>query len=286
MICFVRLKGSEGVIQFTFLFWNTGGQEPLDQVVELVRDRRVDVLVLAEWPSSPILLLEALNSSFRSQYRLPTNLSDRLIFIVALPPHCFTSIHDSSGVAIRRFIPPIGLDVTLVALHLPSKLFVTSEEQALLSIRTASLINRVEATIGHRRTLVLGDLNMNPFEAGVASSEGFHGVMARSIALKEDRIVQGERRHFFYNPMWSLLGDSSSGPPGTYYRSLSSPTSFFWNMFDQALMRPDLARTFMPGDVEVITASSQRSLLTDAGIPNKALSDHLPVCAIIRVEEV
>jgi hypothetical protein len=274
------------MIPITFLFWNTGGREPLDHVVALVQERRVDVLVLAEWPSNPIRLLEALNSSDHARYRLPTNLSERLIFLVASPPQCLTSVHDSSGVAIRRFMPPIGQDITLVALHLPSKLHLTNEEQALLSIRTTNLIDRVEAAIGHRRTLVMGDFNMNPFEAGLVSSEGFNGVMTRSIALKEDRIVQGEKRYFFYNPMWSLLGDSSPGPPGTYYRSSSTPITFFWNTFDQALMRPDLARTFIPGDVEIIASSNQYNLLTATGIPDHALSDHLPLSAIIRVEEV
>jgi hypothetical protein len=215
------------MIPLVFLFWNTGGGAPADEVVDLVRERNIDVLILAEWPSSLIDILERLNSGGPVKYHVPFNLSDRLTFIVASPPGSFTSVHDGAGLAIRRFTPPIGLDVTIVALHLPSKLFVSDEEQSLLSTRVARLIYRVENDIGHRRTLVIGDLNMNPFESGVAGSEGFHGVMTRRLAARKTRTVYGEERPFFYNPMWSLLGDESPGPPGTYYRQSSSPVTLF-----------------------------------------------------------
>jgi hypothetical protein len=267
------------------LFWNTRGGEPVEQVVALVKERAVDVLILAEWPSSAVRLLDGLNAGGVARYFVPFNLAERLTFLVASPPANFTSVYDDAGIAIRRFRPPIGLDVTVVALRLPSKLFVTNEEQALLSTRTARLIDNVEQEIGHRRTIVIGDFNMNPFEAGLTSSEGFHAVMSRAVAKRGDRTVHGEKRRFFYNPMWSLLGDFSPGPPGSYYYSSSSPVAYFWNMFDQVLLRPELTLAFIPGDVTVVDTLTGGNLLTKSGIPDRSLSDHLPVCAIIRIEE-
>ena len=194
-------------------------------------------------------------------------------------------VYDSAGVSVRHLQPPIGQDALIVALHLPSKLFLSAEEQAHLAPRTSQLIERLEEQVGHRRTIVMGDFNMNPFEAGLVSSEGFHATMSRSIADKKSRIVQGQTRRYFYNPMWSLLGDNSPGPPGTYFYSSSSPLALFWNTFDQVLLRPDLANYFQPGDVRVIDSVGSQSLLTSAGVPNRAVSDHLPLFAAVRLEE-
>jgi hypothetical protein len=148
------------------------------------------------------------------------------------------------------------------------------------------MIARLEKQIGHSRTIVIGDFNMNPFEAGLVSSEGFHATMARSIAGRKSRTVLGEVRHFFYNPMWSLLGDCSPGPPGTYFYPSSPPLAFLWNTYDQVLLRPDLANFFEPGDVRVIDSAGSQSLLTSAGIPNRAVSDHLPLFVTGRLEEL
>ncbi len=220
------------------LFWNTGNREPLGEIVRLVRDLRVDVLILAECPLSPVRIVEKLNSGARAEFHLPLNQSDRFTFVVALPPRNFTPVYDSAGVSAWHAKPPIGQDVLVVALHLPSKLHLEEEEQGHLAPRISQLIGRLEKQIGHSRTIVIGDFNMNPFEAGLVSSEGFHASMSRSIAGRKSRTVLGEVRHFFYNPMWSLLGDYSPGPPGTYFYPSSSPLTLFWNTYDQVLLRP------------------------------------------------
>ncbi|OQY55736.1 MAG: hypothetical protein B6245_19395 [Desulfobacteraceae bacterium 4572_88] len=85
----------------------------------------------------------------------------------------------------------------------------------------------MEKEIGHSGTVFIGDLNMNPFEEGMVNANGLNGVMARGIAERKTRTVLEERYPFFYNPMWSFLGDASPGPPGTYCYSGSERTAFF-----------------------------------------------------------
>lgn len=218
-------------------------------------------------------------------YRLPTSLAAKLKFFVALPSANFTSLADSGGVAVRHVKPLVSSDFLLVAVHLPSKLYLEASDQAQLAARVAKIVSEAERRIGHDRTVVIGDLNMNPFEDGMVGSEGLHAVMARSVAAKGDRVVHGEKRAFFYNPMWSYLGDDSEGPPGTFYRTASKPITYHWNMFDQVLLRPSLLSTYVPGDVRILTKAGGISLLTAAGIPQKAISDHLPLMACIASEE-
>ena len=42
---------------------------------------------------------------------------------------------------------------------------------------------------------------------------------------------------FFYNPMWGHFGDALDGPPGSYYDARSEAVAYFWNVFDQVLIR-------------------------------------------------
>jgi len=70
-----------------------------------------------------------------------------------------------------------------------------------------------ERKAGHSRTILVGDLNMNPFEKGVIAAAGLHAVASRRIAERIERTVQGRSYPFFYNPMWGLLETRRSGPP-------------------------------------------------------------------------
>ena len=119
---------------------------------------------------------------------------------------------------------------------------------------------------------------MNPFEKGMVGALGLHGMMSRKIAERESRTVAKRRCKFFYNPMWSLYGDATRGPPGTYYYHRSKPIEYFWNIFDQVLLRPELLDRMDDSDIIIIDSDGENSFLTKNGIPNRnTVSDHLPI---------
>jgi len=187
--------------------------------------------------------------------------------------------------SIKHVQPILGHSFILAAVHLPSKLRLDADDQAGLCSRWVREVREAEARVGHLRTVVIGDLNMNPFEAGIVGAEGFHAVSSRAVAARNTRTVLAEERMFFYNPMWSMLGDAL-GPPVTYYYGSNKPITYFWNTFDQVLLRPELAQHFAPGDVIVASSAGGESLLGPGGTPNKRISDHLPVIATLRLEDV
>ena len=93
--------------------------------------------------------------------------------------------------------------------------------------------------------------------------------------------------------MWSLFGDAQGRPPGTYYYSTSTLITYFWNMFDQLLVRPQLLSSFENENLQILTsagnskqASSATSLLTKDGRPNsKTASDHLPLLFSLELDK-
>jgi hypothetical protein len=119
---------------------------------------------------------------------------------------------------------------------------------------------------------------MNPFESGLVDASGFHAVMDRTTALQESRKVKGQQYPFFYNPMWNYLGDISDFTPGTHFYRKSNKVVYFWNMFDQVLLRPALLPYFAEDSVRIITEHGTTSLLDSNNRPNKQqYSDHLPI---------
>lgn len=266
------------------LFWNVGrktGRE--DIVAEAVTQYASEFVILAEFGdhADELRLLAALNSPGRRTFTCVTGkLQTRIRVYTSWPSSWVEPLDDTSDwtYSILRITPAIGPSFILVAVHLHSKSNRDAVDQALLATRLAASIRRAEAAEGHERTVLVGDLNMNPFEHGVVASEALHAVMDRSIAERESRTVQCETRPFFYNPMWSRLGDRSVGPPGTMYYANSKPYALFWETFDQVLVRPALLPYFDDSALRVLTRVGELGIVKSDGTPDPNIgSDHFPI---------
>ena len=269
----------------TFLFWNIN-QKPLQTTIaNLASQYEIDVVILAECPVTPDVLLRKLNPPTRAEYHYAPSFGCRKVEMFTRFPRQFIQpILENDRLTIRHLKLPATTDVLLAAVHFPGKLHWTESSQAFECTELADSILAAEEMVGHSKTVLVGDLNMNPFEDGVVSARGLHGVMSRRIAQRRTRTVQGREYPFFYNPMWSLLGDASPGPPGTYYYSSSEHKVFFWNMFDQVLIRPDLIERFNNEDLRVLESDGTTSFLSSHGLPDaNAASDHLPVLFGLRL---
>jgi len=107
---------------------------------------------------------------------------------------------------------------------------------------------------------------------------GLHAVMSREVASRGSRTVQAREYDFFYNPMWAHFGDRGGRVPGTYYYDKAEHVTYFWNMFDQILVRPALLEGLGAESVRILTSVRGLSLLGPSGRPDKTIaSDHLPV---------
>jgi hypothetical protein len=262
----------------TFLFWNVDRKDLGSLAAAIAVKHEVDVVLLAEC-ERPARFLEDLNGQFSWKFNYHVVNPERRIEVFSrFPRRNVKLLGDEGGLSFVLLSPPLGEEVLIVAAHLASKMFKPREDQAFHCIDVARTINAYEERVGHRRTVLVGDLNMNPFEKGVVSAPGLHAVMSRRTADRGSRRVDGKDYRFFYNPMWNHFGDRGPSPPGTYYYGGTSETSFFWNIFDQILVRPDLLEEFDDESVKVVTVAGELSLLGLQGRPERSVaSDHLPI---------
>lgn len=263
-----------------FLFWNINRKPLQDLLAVLVREHSIDILILAECEINDVTLLETLNENQSPKFGIALNYipSQRIKIFTTLPRDSFQPLRDEGNAAFRRLRPPIGEEILLVAVHLSSKMHLSDAEQAFNATRLGRSIREVELELGHTKTLVVGDLNMNPFEHGLVAADAFHAVMTKDIALRNSRTVSGEEKMFFYNPMWGLFGDNSRGVAGTYYYGSGNQINYFWNIFDQVLLRPTLIPFFNEENLHVVSVVGDKSLLDERGFPCSSFaSDHLPI---------
>ncbi len=119
---------------------------------------------------------------------------------------------------------------------------------------------------------------MSPCETGLAGAAGLNAVTSREVASHEARTVQGREYPFFYNRMWAHFGDARSSTAGTYFYDAAEHVHYYWNMFDQVLLRPERAAKFDPRKLSIVTGAGGTSLVRPDGRPDREKgSDHLPL---------
>lgn len=277
----------------TFLFWNLMGNQSATwssrsgnlrtRLANMAATYGVDVFLFAESAFDSADLLALLNQKAAGTYAVPPNYNQRIQVISRLPAGSMISQYDSveERLTIRR-LRTVNADILLAVLHFQSQ---AAWDVDSLGFQTTTLredIERTEADVGHHRTVLVGDLNLNPFDRGLIAAQGLNAVMTQDVAGGEERTVSGRPYRFFYNPMWGFFGDRTQGPPGSYYYSASAPVNYYWNIFDQVLLRPGLMAVL--DELRILDTDGQTSLLTERGRPRSAeTSDHLPLLFRLRL---
>jgi hypothetical protein len=262
----------------SFLFWNLN-QKPLESAISnLATHYLIDVLMLVESSISPGKMLTMLNHKNTSFHYSPSIGCEKVEVFARFINQFVRPVYETDRLTVRHLCLPGTIDLLLAIVHFPSKLHWDESSQMMECVELSNSIKEAEAQIGHSNTILVGDLNMNPFENGMVSANGLHAVMTKRIAEKRKRIVQSKAFPFFHNPMWSLFGDMTPGPPGTYFYSTSAHRVFFWNIFDKVLIRPNLLARFDTESLRVLESDGVISLLSSNGSPDRNnASDHLPL---------
>jgi hypothetical protein len=268
----------------SFLFWNLRGRHLEPVLRRLTARDGVDVLMLAECAIPEEAVLNSLNAAGQgSLNRLPPIASRGLELYSRFDRHCFGPVlKEADHYLIRSLTPPEGIEIVLVMAHLASPSFKDSRDLRSRCIGFAEAIREAENASRNDRTIVVGDLNVNPFEEGMLDVRGLNALADRRTVQRKDPRrfgrTQVEEFRIFYNPMWSHFGDAVE-PAGTYYYDKSNPeVDPLWNIFDQVLLRPGLLDRFRSKNLKILTTDGQVQFTWEDGTPNGDLfSDHLPI---------
>jgi hypothetical protein len=261
----------------TFLFWNIHRKQITELVARVAHAHAVDILILAESeiPSSTLLL--SLNRDGAS-YQLPLGFCKRIQVFTRFHAGFLQAVAEDDWTSIRRLNLPGQPEILLAMAHLPSGLHSSAESRSFACVELANMIRAEESRAGHSRTVLVGDLNLNPFDDGLVAATALNAVMTRELASRGTRTVLKKKYAYFYNPMWGHFGDRHGGSGGTYYYDRSEHVAYYWHLYDQVLIRPSLISGFRQDELKILTAASEVNLIDSRGRPDQVVgSDHLPV---------
>ena len=264
----------------TVLFWNVNGQrhcEPL--CANLVRAHTVDILVVAEC-QRPTTMLAAINATGPAvPFRwVRTTEPCRVSVFTRFDRSEYAELDAKRRYCVHALTGSNRPELIVVSVHATSGLRVSVDELDDEIQDLATEIIAIEGRRGHARTLLIGDLNADPYDRRVMAAKYLHAVRPRFIAEEESRTLKKKQYRYFYNPMWQFLGRQPPYPQGTYYWRKAVQNLRFWHVFDQALLRPDLLPYFADTDVSVLLTDGTTAFHTVNGIPDrKVASDHFPV---------
>ncbi len=260
-----------------FIFWNVKKNiQTFPIIKDLLSDYDVDICILAEFPENKQLDMLAKITGYK--FHIPIKASKNRIEYIHKSDIIFDHLDDTSRRGSAKKIKTNITEINLIGCHLPSKFSNDTKMQMEEANEFSRFVMSVEQH-SNDNTLVVGDFNMNPFEDGMVAVKGFNSVMDKRIALRNN----GKKTYFnilypyFYNPMWRFLGDYPEIIGGTYYYDKKYPTPYYWHILDQVLIRPNLIQYFDDNSLKIISKTNNYNLLSDNGIINSNISDHLPI---------
>ena len=274
-----------------FLFWNLQKNNSFFNVIcEMVKENSIGVAMFAEFPvGEQKRLLEDLKKVYPAFRYVQSVKPAKVEIFTVLPESELFTMLDERRFTVKRYISKtLGKSFNLVLCHLDSKTNdANAESNQAEEVRfVAQAICELEASEKNGYTIVCGDLNMNPFEEGMVGSSCFNAVMDKTIARNLKRTVFGREYKMFYNPMWGLLGDNGrSVVSGTHFFNPHRHVQYFWNMFDQVLIRPEVIPYFSDRYLRILTGTKSMSLLTDNHTMRTIYSDHLPIKFSIKTKK-
>jgi hypothetical protein len=178
-----------------FLLWNVQ-RKPLDALVlALVEEYAVDGLFLVEHPKAGSRLRESL----AGRHLTPVPCLSRFgvffqrHFRVERPP----PLGRSTRADFWQLTTPSGGEALFALFHGPDRRNCDNATRRMAFRSLADHIRYIERRVGHRRTVIAGDFNANPFESAVASADGLHALGVRRVRGRTSRKVHGEAVDFF-----------------------------------------------------------------------------------------
>jgi endonuclease/exonuclease/phosphatase family metal-dependent hydrolase len=288
------------VMTKTLLFWNFNiekGELLLKSPSEadkatilarVVQEYQVDILALAECKIPDVVLLDALRA-IDPKFDQPVDPHPRIKFFTRFPGHHLEPWHADGRLSVRRLQFEDNDDILLASFHYVDRRnnSPASQHQKLADYKRTLL--QAESKAGHRRMILFGDLNINPYEIGMLDPQSGLGAMMTRDLAEVHANNKGDGWPRFYNPMWSVMGRPEA--PGTFYWDGDDPENPYWHCLDAVLVRPELRETFRDDDLRIIRMipgppGETIDLVRLAEVHWKiTCSDHLPILFKLRLRQ-
>lgn len=252
----------------------------ISPLIELITENQIDIVSLVE---AKKLDINAVINHFkinREEWKDVQISTTNDIRVLVKKEINIIPFKEDSHYSIYKIKKNDEINSILVVVHLLSKMSKSNEAQYNRANDIAREIEKYEEEIfGNitKKTIVVGDFNMQPYEAGICSGYGFNATMSENHALKITRKIDGKEKYLYFNPMWSLMG-AHKKVQGSYYSSNNKDDhAIYWYSFDAVLLRPHFINKFNWNYFEIVERTKTHNFVPHTTIDKNNYSDHLPI---------
>jgi len=281
-----RLHG----VRVKVLFWNynvakgslmTKESVKADPLARMVNGRAIDLVVLADCGLSDTEILNAFIARGLNFTALAIPHPKVRFFRRSTSPRLVHVTSDDRFHFVR--LTAEGFEEILIgATHLYDRQNTPlPQSRHSKASRHMTTLFEAELQAKHNRTILVGDFNMTPEEAGMVDRENSFGALMSWDLAKAQSAPELQEAPRFFNPMWSLMG--RAGAPGTYYWDSTDSHNIYWFCIDGVIARHSLREIFRDETLEILTTIPDRD---GEEVPLFRLaekhwkidfSDHLPI---------
>ena len=130
-----------------------------------------------------------------------------------------------------------------------------------------------------QKSIVIGDMNANPFDSEMVNKDAFNAVLFKKVIdERSSTVYSGDAYERFYNPMLNCIKEENESYGTFYYSSGIGP--LYWNCYDQILVRKALMNNIE--EIKFLKKIKGEKLLNKTK-PNDKISDHLPLFVKINL---
>lgn len=260
---------------FNILFWNLKRNSIENFIIDCITERNIDIAVFSEFDSIDFFKIE--NALGKMYSRIITVQNNKKVTLIAKTTFMVTHIQSQSRYSIYSIETAVK-NYLLAAVHLEDRRNYQISDRTNTIQHLIADIEQTERLFKCNNTIVIGDFNANPYDEELLSKYAFNAVLFKTIIDKSEFTNPTTlKQKRFYNPILHYISEDTK-MYGSFYYEQNTGTPY-WHCLDQVLIRKNLINFLK--HVEYLKTINGRDLLINM-IPNKKISDHLPLLVNLR----
>ncbi len=202
-----------------YIFWNTNRKIDINSYIEKIIEAYVpDFFGMAEYVADGKSLENELKKKGLNYVYIP-KIGSRLDMLYKGDLNDVIHCSESEYYTIK-IIPYERKRQIISVVHFPSKMYLDESGNAEIMHYMLQDIQEIKDKKKIKGVVILGDFNMNPFEAPMIEATALQAISSSEIVVqRKKRTYRSREREFFYNPMWNFLGDEKKPIGSFYYKS-------------------------------------------------------------------
>jgi hypothetical protein len=181
------------------LYWNIHKKDLSEAVSILANDLDADVIVLLEHPGDPGPTMLLLQQQVDPDFAVPSYSNTRFVVFSRLPfPH-FEEVFYSSRFSIRRFRHE-GICALLAIIHGPDPINYDMDARTSFACEMMRDLRQAMKENQTTKVVIIGDFNLNPYDAAMNQATGFNAMMTKSCVAKGTRKLRANTTITFTIP--------------------------------------------------------------------------------------